>query len=316
MTNRPPALTEPQKKRFAILKKQLYAAKAAADVDGLQSILSELKALLLNTGHHTKYYEMLLHLCDLHIKLRLYNKSKKYLLHIYNQTSNNTRIHQEATTLLSIAELHLHNYSQSAKYFKIAVNSPAIKNDNNRIKFIENIIRIYEEESILTSLESSQHIEYDSKDLLKEVQYYLSRSYSESDLIENIGRNTPPSSVDFMNKMNELAKNQLSYQEQKMLPPPPGCQDIKKIGDRVFNSINRRLWNLVCPTNAKLQTVIKKLDDPGIIAAAIFTEIATIGIPFKAVIAAITTITIKHGIKSYCTKFPPRNIMDFRYKRL
>lgn len=313
---KPPALTSTQKYRFHILRQQLFDSCRIGDIENGKKITSDIKQLLLKTGHNMKYYEMLLHYCEI-LALKKHHKEAISLLStIVKKTSENTRTYQESNILIAICFVHTHELEKAQMHLKYALDSTAIKNEDRRIDFIKRISERFEEESLLASFGSTS-IQIDFNSLIKDIEAHCINNTSENELLESIGKSIPPRSIDFMKRVHDMAKNQLTHQERLMLPPPTGEHEFIKIGKRVFDAFSRRIWLSLCPEESKLRKSIDNIHDPFLVAGAILAEMASQGfsIPKNTILTCATTYILKITINSYCNKYTPKSIMDYRHKR-
>ncbi|MEF2229292.1 MAG: hypothetical protein V3571_00030 [Pseudodesulfovibrio sp.] len=310
----PPALTAAQKRRFTGLKKQLIEACQELDTKGGKVIARDLKNLLLPTGHQKKYYEMLLHLCDALIVKEECDTAESFLDAIITNSNSNTRLYQEANVLMAICKIHLLKLGEAEFCIKNAFGSKAIKSNDTRKRFLEIVTQRLEEEALLTSFRSSD-AGLSSGQVLKKVEEYCTSNVSEDGLFEDAGKSVPNSAIDFMSNINEMAKRQLAYSEQLMLPPPPGNKEFIKIGKRVFGVISRKVWPFICSKNCKVQQTIKVLEAPECIISCMVAELSSQGIG-TTIVAVVSTLVIRQSLKAYCTKWSPKGLMGYRYKRL
>ncbi|WP_285906699.1 hypothetical protein [Pseudodesulfovibrio pelocollis] len=313
---KPPALTDAQKIRLSILRKQLLESCAVGDVVAGRKAIADLKPLLIRTGHHTKYHELLLHYCETLILKKEYQAADSLLLGILKNTNDNTRIHQEASVLLSICKLHNGDIKSSELYLRNALHSTAIKGLERRKEFLHWISKRFEEESLLVSF-GENPFEINTDAIVAEIQNNFISNVSAKQLLENIGNSVPPKSIDFMKKIYEMAKNQLPHNEKPMLPPALGSSDSCEVGKRVFDGISRRIWMKICPRNSGMRQSLSCLQDPKIVSIAILTEIASqgYGLPVNTMLASLTAYILKISLNKYCDEFKPEPLMRQRYKR-
>ncbi|GFM32010.1 hypothetical protein [Desulfovibrio subterraneus] len=314
--SRPPALTEQQKIRLKILKAQLFDSCRKKDRDGAISILNDLRGLLLNTNHHTKYYEMLLVYCELLINTDNSDQAIKILNKVSTKTSSKTRINQESFILKSIAHLHLHEYEDFNKCIKIVFDSTAIKDTKRREEFIKFIGKRLEEECLIISLKSEQYHKIDTDKILSELETVFRKNLSDVDILAGIGKSLPPKTIDFISNINNLARMQLVGAEKLMLPPPPQENEERKLGERLLNSISRRTWLTLCEKNSKCKYIIDTLGNPGTAISTIAYNIfSTAPILGAQTIACLTAVILKQGIDKYCKSYKPQLLMQVRYSK-
>ncbi len=119
---RPPALTDIQKRRLKDLKLDLDIACSVGDVAGGKTIVNELRILLTDTGHHTKYYEFLILYSEMLILKQEFATANKLLIHVTARTNKNTRICQEANLILAICKLHTNELDAAECFLREALN--------------------------------------------------------------------------------------------------------------------------------------------------------------------------------------------------
>ncbi|NJB66782.1 hypothetical protein GGQ74_000422 [Desulfobaculum xiamenense] len=313
---RPSALNQTQKARYTNLRAQMIKACQIGDTESGKIILHEIRSILLPTGHHMKYYEMMLFLSETLILKKEYKTAECFLLRITESTSKTTRTFQEANILLSICNLHLHNLLSAQSHLSIAINSCAIKNVELRKSFLEDISQRFKEESLLASL-GSEAREPTTKEIIEGVQKNFMSNASDHDILQQIGRSIPHKSIEFMEQIYEMAKNQLPFNEQKMLPPPPDPKDTVKIGKIFINAIIKRLWPAICPPKCKFQQGLSKIQDPSNIATYLIAEFSSKGItlPTITITTGVITYIIKYTVNGFCKRHHPTTIMGLRHKR-
>lgn len=313
---RPAALSESHNRRFQTLKKQLLTACAIGDVSGGKLVARDLKNLLLPTGHHTKYYEMLLNLCEMLILKNEYGIANGYLERIVSTTKENTRLFQEASFLLAIGKMHSHDLDGAEKNLRASLHSTAIKDPNRRKEFLRRISKRFEEESLITSLGTGD-ASIDIDKVIAQVEKNFVSNISDDEIMGEIGRVVPQQALEFVKRMSDMANRQLTHHERKMLPPPPASKDIIRIGQTTFAALSRRLWLSICPPESKFQMALDAAQDPKTIVIGIVTELTSqgFGFPVTMALAGISTYLLKITINGYCTKFQPTPIMKHRYER-
>ncbi len=311
--HKPDAMSVEQKRAFVELKSRLNIACNNGDIINGSTIVQQIRELLLPTGHHTKYREILLRFCEILILNREYNKANHYLDSIVQNVHYNTRLFQEANVLLAISKMHTNNLNESERYIKNALDSKAITNRIRREKFIKFIGEFLEEESLITSFEW-RRIDTNEDEIIIKINENFARNYTEEELLDGIGRIAPKQSIDFMHRMNDMAQRQLTYEEKKMLPPPPNSNETKIIGTRIYNALMNRLYLTLCKKDSSTQKILSTITNPDSIIATIIRETITFIHPPTGVIANIATIVIKQGINNYCKNKKHSFVMNHRYK--
>lgn len=313
---KPPALTTIQKNRLSRLRPQMMKACRRGDVESAYTVLKDIKALLLKTGHHTKYREITLSLCELLIMKREYKRAASLLRPIIENVSEKTRLYQEACFLLAVCLLHMNRVDRSIKLLKRSLDSKAIKNPVKRKQFVEEVARRFEEETLILTYEADSS-SINVNDVRMIVQQLFQANVTDYELLEIMGQHVPPSSVEYMRRIAELAQNQISYEERKALPPPPGSKDCYEIGERVAGGLSKRIWFFLCNENGGVQKTLECLQGPDKIIEAIVHELAGQGITAAVkIIACLCAIVIRHSLHRYCEKYRPTRIMGQRGKKL
>lgn len=311
---RPPALTKVQKRRLKDLRNQLDMACSVGDTAGGKIIVNELRVLLTRTGHHTKYYEILLHFSEMLLLKNEFESANRLLMRVATKTSDNTRLNQEANLLLSICRLHTNDLSASEVFLRKSLNSRAIKDVYRRKEFLKYVSRRFEEEALIVSF-GTQVQEFNVDEIIEDIQKKFMENLSEEELLTEIGRSIPPSSVDFSKRIHEMAKRQLSYSEQKMLPPPSTPSDLHELGERAFSGISRRIWIKLCPPDCKVQKALNEIQDFTTFSKQVLDEIKELNFKMMPVLACFATIIFKKTLNGYCNKCKPGAVMKKRYKR-
>lgn len=307
---RPPRLTDAQKRRLPELKKQLFESCVMGNIKDSKIAIAAIRELLLKSGHRTKYYELLLHYCELLITTNHSKIAIKPLKVIKSNVSSATRIFQEANLFLAFCYIHEHDNENCSIALKAAFESTAIKNQKRREQFLTEAGERLEEEALLASLPHKNALssEKETSDNLYKI---FQSNPSEDQILSSLGNSVPEQSIHYMEHINDLAKKQLTHNEKKMLPSTATYKNHKGLANKVLRAIASRAYPYLC----KGKGAKYRLPDNPAILVPIIVELAH-EISLTASMATyFAAFVVSKRIDKFCESYKPQPLMSKRYSR-
>jgi hypothetical protein len=167
------------------------------------------------------------------------------LMGIRGKAAKNTRLHLEATALLAICSLRQRNLREAAPLIAEVLRSKKIRSERSRRQFLRGLVARFEEEGLLAALGARQPEQLDPVEI-QELAAGLVKSKNEDEIFAEMGHAVPRESVDFLLKVDKLAKSALTSKEALYLPGEALLVEKAQLGRTLFASIKRVLWNSLC----------------------------------------------------------------------
>lgn len=306
-------------KRLKILMPQYKKAILSKDFDFAKSLILDIQPLLKNLNKTSKLIEIKNQLFELAIIKNEPNYAIDGLLINRRLINKNTRLHLEATALLAIAYLRICEVEKSKPYIKeVLQNKNVIKTESTRSKFNEEIIKRFDEECTLASLKNEKKVSINLEEAyLKALKY--SQTKTEIQLYLELGNSTPKSTKDLLFQIDDFSKNQLTYNERKLLPSSKEFSKNDKVGKTVFSSFKRVLYNSICDPNSEVYKAwytngLGAVLDKKFIIVAVSSGLIGFGIGHTALIISACALILRFGLDIYCDMFKPAGLTELRRK--
>ncbi len=251
---------------------------------------------------------------------RNFDTAKRGFQFVRKKANNKTRLHLEATTLLSIAHLRCHDlFSAEPLMAEVLRNDTVITSQKKRRQFRKEIIDRFDQEGALAAM-AKVHPQFKSEaEIHSEAIKMLRDGMNEEDIAEEIGASVPLQVKDFILKVDQLSRNLLPHEERLLLPSPTNYIDNKNTGKIIFGGLKRRLYSSLCDSESKtyktwidggLDAIVSK----NYIAGAVVAALADYKIAIGAVAVGTTAMVIKMGIGNFCERNRPNSLMSLRGK--
>lgn len=313
------ALTEKQKCRLKVLEPKLNQAVEGRDYNATKSLVYDIQNLLRPTGHYVRLSQSKNKLYELSIEREDYETAIKGLLSNREILNKNTRIYLETTSLLAICYLRMQQIQKAKPYIKeVLTNGNIIKSERTRKIFRTEIINRFNEEIAISTLKSDSKVTFDEDEIEKEVVLIV-QNLSDDEIFSRIGQSSPRATKDLIFLVHDFSIKQLPSAERLALPSPNQKIKDKEVGQTVFESVKRVVYNSLCNPKSEIykawftngmQFVLNK----GYIKSAVITCLADLGIGIKMIVPSIIALIMKFGIEVYCDRYKPRSLMGIREK--
>ena len=231
-----------------------------------------------------------------------------------------TRLYLEATALLAIAYLQVNDFEKAKPCIKeVLQNGHVIKTKDTRRKFNEEIIRRFDEESVLFSLRE-RNIGLINVDEIHASAVVLAKDKNEDQLFVYLGSSLPQHTKNILFQVDEFSKKQLTYEEQKLLPSPQEVVSNEKAGKTAFASFKRVLYNSICDPKSEVYkgwytNAVGLVSDKKFITGAVIATLSGIGIGTIALIISAVALLLRFGLDVYCDMYKPAGVTEIRRKK-
>lgn len=312
-------LTDIQKRRLKILEPKLDNAVQNRDFPAAKSLVFDIQSLLRRTNHFVRLCQSKNKLFELAIEVGEFAFAVSGLNSNREVLNKNTRIYLETTSLLAICHLRQQEIQEAKPYIKeVLTNKNVIKSERTREIFHSAIINRFNEEVALCTLKSSNNVSYNEEEIEKEV-IELVQTLTDQEIFTKIGQASPMATKDLMYVVYEFSTKQLPTAERLALPSPEQKIKDAEVGQTVFESVKRVIYNSLCNPesdiykiwfNNGMQLVLSK----GYIRSSVITCLVNLGIGIKMIATSIIALIVKLGIEVYCDRYKPTNLMEIRNK--
>lgn len=245
-------LTEKQKERLRILEPKFNKAVNERDFVTAKNLAKDLQDVLRPTGHFVRLSQSKNKLFELAIDIGKYDFAILGLNSNLNTLNKNTRIHLETTALLAICYLRMQEI-EKAKYYikKVLTNKEVIKTERTRKIFHTEIINRFSEEASLCTLKSQNTVDFNEAEI-EEIVIKLVQESTSDEIFSELGNFTPTSTKDMIYIVYDYSTKQLPSSERLALPSPEQKIKDKEVGQTVFSSVKRVLYNSLCNKDSEI----------------------------------------------------------------
>lgn len=317
MTNTP-KLTEIQKGRLKILEPQLIKAVNDKDLKSALNVVSDIQGMLKPTGQITKLIHYKNWLFELALDLEDYSLAEQGFIGNRKLVNKNTRIYLEATALLAICYLRTNQYEKSKPLIsEVLKNDKVIKTERTRHIFKKTIIERFDEEMSLYSIREENFKPKFDIDQIQNDAGILIATKTDEDIFKYLGSSVPQRTKDLLYDIDNFSKNQLTYDERKLLPSPSEIIKDESTGKTLFSSLKRVIYNSICDPKSEIYKAwytngLSVVLDKKYITGAVIASLTTLGIGLKALAISAVALIIKLGLEVYCEYYKPVGIMESR----
>jgi hypothetical protein len=312
----PPPLTEVQKNRLSVLEPALRTAVYAADYKLAKIIASDIQELLRATGHETRLMKSKNWLFEAALNANELHTAEAGFRGIRNKTSETTRVHLEATALLIVCLLRQKKFSEAEPLIAKALKSKAIKDPIRRKDFLQSVTSRFQLESYISAVRDLGTESFSAETVDAEAIEAV-KTKSEEELYAQIAAALPKEVIEFVYKVDNATRKQLTVTEVRYLPSPAAIEKKVEQGKSFFASLKLVIWKSLCDpqseiykawyTNGMAQVLSKKY-----YAIVITTALFDLGFAAKAVAVPATALLMKLGLEVYCELYKPGEILDGR----
>ncbi len=313
------ALTDIQKRRLKVLEPKLNQAIEDRDYDTAKALVYDLQGLLRPTGHYVRLCQSKNKLYELSIDKEDFNTAINGLLSNREVLNPKTRIHLETTSLIAICYVRMQEFLKAKPFIKeVLKNESVIKSERTRKIFRSEIINRFNEEVALCTLKSDSKVNFDEEEIEKEVVSII-QNLNDDEIFSSIGQSSPKATKDLMFLVYDFSTKQLPSAERLALPSPDQKIKDKEVGQTVFESVKRVIYNSLCNPKSEIYKVwynngMQFVLSKGYIKSAVLTCLASLGIGLKMIAASIIALILKFGIEVYCERYKPVSLMGIRDK--
>jgi hypothetical protein len=132
----PPNLTAAQKSRLAALEPALRDAVHRADYESAKIHANDIQALLRPTGHETRLMQSKNWLFEAAMQAGHLDLAESGFQGVRQKTAPGTRVHLEATVLLTICLLRQKRLQEAEPLMRLVLRSENIRGEERRRKFL------------------------------------------------------------------------------------------------------------------------------------------------------------------------------------
>ncbi|WP_411835606.1 hypothetical protein ACLBNB_19230 [Pseudomonas chlororaphis subsp. aurantiaca] len=308
-----PNLTTEQKKTLAVLEPQLRLCIKSANLEKAKKITFQIQEILRPTGHETRLlqaknwlYETAMEANSFHFAIMGFEGTRK-------KSSPSTRLHLEATALLSICYLREGNLPKARQLVSQSVQSiSSIKSIERRKQFHKRFLQRLEEESILSGLidKTSKPLDIDE---VNDQAVLLIKTKSEEEILTEMGKAVPKNSLNLLEEIREAYQLRLPASDRQCLPAPLTEKSKEELGKRASSALKRVAWRALCNPKSEIYKAwnqgLSIVYDKKYIATAIATTFGSYSITATMIAASAVALAFKFGAEVFCETFAPESLM-------
>jgi hypothetical protein len=154
-------------------------------------------------------------------------------------------------------------------------------------------------------------------DKVHEEAVRLLQTKSDDEIFVHIAEHAPREVADFILRIDQLSRRQLTTNDLKYLQPPLDLVRKEVIGKTVFDSLKRVLWRSLCDPESDVYKAWFRAGmgvvlNRGYIAVAVTAALSGSSLGYKALAVSATALLMKIGIEMFCDRFHPGSIMEAR----
>lgn len=309
-------LSDLQKTKLAVLEPKLKEAVRNRNYDYAKDLTLKIQNLLRPTGHEMRLMQAKNWLAEAAIECHDYQTAELILKANCDKSSDQTRLHLEATSLLAICYIRQKKMDLAEPLMsKTLRNDKVIRSKSKRTEFRLHMIKRFEEEGVISAIQDTASDEdLDPKTVEKEAGSLLMENTSEEELHQKIGSSAPTPVKNIIIRIDNYSRKQLSYNEVKLLPSPEDKKSDEKVGKTIASSLKRVLHKSLCNKESEIYqawmkggfwTVLNK----AYIGGAIIAMLKDLKAGSYALAASLAAMVIKFGIEVWCDLNKPDDIL-------
>lgn len=312
-------LTDEQKSALARWEPRLRSAAKTGDYEAAKTALARIQVVLRPTGHETRLQQAKNWLFEAALESgRITSTAIPGFIGVRQRTRPTTRAFLEATALLAICYLRLHDFTSAEPLMAEAIRRDVnISSVQRRAQFRRRMIDRFEAEWVLSTLKKEGLFEALDPAAMEAEAGRILMTQTDDEILERTGRSIPPQIVQAMFKVYDFARTQVPPAEQRYLPSSNERRRQKEVGKTVLHAAKHVLWRSLCdPKNDvyKLwnQAGVQAVIDKKMLGPAIVLALGGVGIAQMALAAALTALLLKMGIGVFCEWSRPESLMIAR----
>ncbi|OIR05487.1 hypothetical protein GALL_122300 [mine drainage metagenome] len=269
----------------------------AADYKLAKIVASDIQELLRATGHETRLMKAKNWLFEAALNANELHMAEAGFRGIRNKTSETTRVHLEATALLIVCLLRQKRLLEAEPLIAKALKSKAIKDPIRRRDFLQSVTSRFQLESYISAIRDLGTESFSAEAVDAEAIEAV-RTKSEEELYSQIAAALPREVIEFVYKVDNAARKQLTVTEVLYLPSPTSIEKKVEQGKSFFASLKLVIWKSLCDpqseiykawyTNGMAQVLSKKY-----YAIVITSALFDLGFAAKAVAVPATALLMK-----------------------
>lgn len=316
----PPTLTDIQKTRLAVLEPALRVAVYAANYSEAKRLAADIQSLLRTTGHETRLMRSKTWLFEAALNAGELFTAEAGFRGIRAKTAKTTRVYLEATALLVVCLLRQQKLGEAEPLIEQVLQGKSIKDTERRRHFIESVTTRYQLESYISAIRGLGHESLNADTVNAEAIESL-RTKSDDELYAQIASALPQEVIEFVFRVDRLARKQLTLKEVLYLPSPAMMEKRVQHGKSFFTSLKLVIWKSLCDpqseiykawyTNGMSHFLSKKY-----YAIVVSAALIDLGFAAQAIAVPVTALLMKFGIEVYCERHKPGEILDGRQEKL
>lgn len=304
--------------RVKALEVRLDVLASTGKLKPAKLVLDELKTILQKYHHNARVMQGYLKLYEGALETWQLDIAKRGFQFVRANTSSDTRLFLEATTLLAIAHLREQDtFSAEPLMAEVLRNDAAISSKTQREIFRREVVDRFDQEGALAALAACHPDHKTEADVHSEAIRLLREGKGPEDIQENLGSTVPQSVKEFLLKVDRLSKNMLPHEQRLMLPSPTEVVKNKGVGGVIFAGIKRKLYRHICDEQsdayqAWVQDGLDAILSKGYVASAVISTLAEMRIALGAVAVGATAMVMSRGITNFCERNKPSSLMRLR----
>lgn len=311
-------LTKSQLSALQKLEPELRKAVSMAEPELAIEIAGKIQEHFANDRTHHRLLRAKLWAYEASVDANRLTYAESGLIGIRKLTSETTRLHLEASALLSICLLREKKLTESKKIIREVIsNINNIISAKTRHQFQKRFIERIEEECILTELIGTEEGPLDVQEVESKAILLLQRS-NDDEIFKLIGNSVPVASIQLLGDVRTYSIQQLLAPDRKLLPPPEKAQEPKNIGKTTFALLRRIAWKTFCKPSSPLFKLwskkIPKVFNEGYFSAAVMSTFSDFKIGAPLVASGLLALVMKYSAEEFCELSKPKSLMINRGK--
>jgi hypothetical protein len=314
--NRPPNLTDEQKRRLGRLEPVLRDAARRGDYETAKRVTADIQEVLRATGHETRLMQAKNWLFEAALEAgKVASVAIPGFVGVRAKTRPATRVYLEATALLAICHLRENDFESAVPFISESVRREMnISSPQRRAQFRRRMIDRFESEWVLATLRVTRPFEAADPSAVEDEAGRLLATQTEEEMPEALGRSVPLEVVERIYRVYDLARSQVPPAEQKYLPSPKDRRKQKEVGRTVLEAGKLVVWRSLCdPTNdvyklwfeSGVQAVVNKK----VVGTAVVLALGGLTIGWYTLAATIAAMIFKMGLDVFCEVTRPEGLM-------
>jgi len=282
--------------------------------------LNDLRPILEKYGQNSRLLQSYLRLYEGALESHQLETARDGFADVRRRSNRKTRLYLEATSLLAITFIRLHDLNSAEPLMHEVFNNDIfIRSERQRQLFIQEISERFDREGAISALARVKSDELSEREVHEQAMALLQQGLTDSELTERLGAGIPDSVRNYVLRINQIARKSLPASDLKLLPPPRDFDADIRVGGLIFRSLQRRLHKFLCDEESEvyqawLREGLNGLCSKAWVSAAVLSSLGSLRIAAGGMAVSLVAIVVQSGLTNFCRIELDEHFLSLRKK--